>query len=212
MRHIGQLSYFLLLTLLSTMSSADLKPQQYSVVILDFHDPGYFKIDYEGKSLELWFHYKTFPFEYLDSISSRFPMSATVTIDKEGQQLTLDDQTRNLVIGTQLSQVVVDKCYEDASTTYDYVICSSNHLSGLSYQRQGLISYLDRSDLETELRELLTRVKNHQELGLQIHRELLDYMGSTRDLGSIFNHQYYEEQFLMLESHINQLNFILDKS
>ena len=111
MRHIGQLSYFLLLTLLSTMSSADLKPQQYSVVILDFHDPGYFKIDYEGESLDLWFHYKTFPFGYLDSISSRFPMSATITIDEKGQQLTLDDQTRNLVIGTQLSQVVVDKCY-----------------------------------------------------------------------------------------------------
>lgn len=212
MRCPGHLLSFLVLILLSTLSSADLKPQQYSVVVIDFHDPGYFKIDYEGESVELWFHYETFPFEYLDNISSRFPMSATVTIDEEGQQLTLDDQTRNLVVGTQLSKAVVDKCYERASTTYDYVVCSSNHLVGLSYQRQGLISYLDRSDLETELRSLFKKVKTHQEVGQQIQRELLDYMRSTRDLGSIFNHQYFEEQFLMFESQIDQLHFILDKS
>lgn len=212
MRHLHQIFCFLMLIVLSTLSSADLKPQQYSVVIIDFHDPGYFKIDYEGESVELWFHYKTFPFEYLDSISSRFPMSATVTIDEEGQQLTLDDQTRNLVVGTQLSKVVVDECYESASTTYDYVVCSSNHLVRLSYQRRGLISYLERSNLETELRSLLKKIKAHQESGQKIHRELLDYMRSTRHLGSIFNHQYYEEQFPVLESQINQLHFILDKS
>lgn len=212
MHHLGQLFCFLSLILLSSLSSADLKTHQYSVVIIDFHDPGYFKIDYEGESVELWFHYKTFPFEYLDSISSRFPMTATITIDENGQQLTLDDQTRNLVIGTQLSKAIVNQCYDQASTTYDFVDCSSLHLSQLTYQRQGLISYLERSDLEPELQNLLSKVKSHQELTQKIHRELLDYMGSTRHLGSIFSHQYYEEQFPIIESQINQLHFIIDKS
>ena len=186
--------------------------ETYDVIVLDFHDPGYFRVQYSGEEYELWFHYRTFKFEQLSKMESRFPMTATLWITEDGQFLKLDHSTRGQVSGTQVIDKVLQECFASGRTTYDYINCSSKHLVSLLYQRDGLLTYLKDQQLEPDLSELITRIEQSQESSLDQHQKMLQYMGDNRSLGSIFSHQYYEEQFLMLESQINQLNFILDKS
>ena len=193
----------------TTLSLGSSFNEKYDVIVLDFHDPGYFRVQYAGEEYELWFHYRTFQFEVLSKIESRFPMTATLSITEEGQFLNLNHSTRGQVLGTQVIDKAFEQCFASGRTTYDYIDCSSKHLVSLLYQRDGLLTYLKDQQLEPDLSELITRIEQSQESSLDQHQKMLQYMGDNRSLGSIFSHQYYEEQFKLVEAQIAQLNFLI---
>ena len=200
---------FALCSIWTTGSFGSSFKETYDVIVLDFHDPGYFQVQYSGEEYELWFHYRTFQFEQLSKIESQFPMTATLWITEDGQFLNLDHTTRGQVSGTQVIDKVFKECFASGRTTYDYINCSSKHLVSLLYQRDGLLTYLKDQQLEPDLSELITRIEQSQESALDQHQKMLQYMGDNRSLGSIFRHQYYEEQFKLVESQIAQLNFLV---
>lgn len=181
----------------------------YDVMVLDFHDPGYFRVQYSGEEYELWFHYRTFQFEQLSKLEYRFPMTATLSVNEDGQFLGLDHSTRGQVSGTQVIDKVFEDCFASSRTTYDYIECSSKHLVSLIYQRDGLLAHLKKQQLEPELKSLVSQIQRSQESSLDQHQKMLQYMGDNRSLGSIFSHQYYEEQFKLVEAQIAQLNFLI---
>ena len=183
--------------------------ETYDVIVLDFHDPGYFRVRYAGEEYELWFHYRTFQFEQLSKMESRFPMTATLSINEDGQFLKLDHSNRGQVSGIQVINRIFEDCFASGRTTYDYIECSSKHLASLIYQRDGLLAHLKKQELEPELANLVSQIEQSQESSLDQHQKMLQYMGDNRSLGSIFRHQYYEEQFKLVEAQIAQLNFLI---
>jgi hypothetical protein len=204
-----RLSISALVLILSSLAVSSKYQEKYDVILLDFHDPGYFRIQYAGHEYNIWFYYRTFKFDQLRKIHSRFPMTATITFSEQGLFLTLDDHTTGLVSGTQVAKAIVSECFDKAQSTYDFVGCSSKHYLALKYQRDGLMSYLKNQKLEPELMVMLDQIEESQNQSLRQHQQLLEYMDNNRSLGSIFSHQYYEEQFQLLEAQIAQLNFIL---
>lgn len=182
---------------------------KYEVTVVDFHDPGYFRVQYLRNDYELWFHYRTFQFEKLNSMSHRFPITASLEINNEGQFLTIDDKVKVLVSGTQIADATVSECFDIARTTADFVECSSAHYLALKYQRDGLMAYLKSQEVEPELKKIIQNIEISQAQVSIEHQELLKYIDSTRSMGSIFRHQYYEEQFILIKAQIAQLDFIL---
>ena len=136
-------------------------------------------------------------------------MTATLSITEDGQLLNLDHTNRGQVLGIQVIGRVFEECFASGRTTYDYIDCSSKHLVSLLYQRDGLLAHLKSQKLEPELLKLITQIEQSQARSLDQHQKLLQYMDTNRSLGSIFRHQYYEEQFKLVEAQIAQLNFLV---
>jgi hypothetical protein len=209
MLNLSRIIVTILCSIWTTLSLGSSFNEKYDVIVLDFHDPGYFRVQYSGEEYELWFHYRTFRFEQLSKMESRFPMTATLSITEDGQVLILDNSTRGKVSGTQVIDKAFKECFASGRTTYDYIDCSSKHLVSLLYQRDGLIAHLKKQELEPELLNLITQIEQSQARSLDQHQKLLQYMDANRSLGSIFRHQYYEEQFKLVEAQIAQLNFLV---
>ena len=191
----------------TTVSFGSPFEEKYDLVVLGMGGLGWFKVQYSGEEYLLWHHWRTFSFEELDK--RNFPMNAVLSITKDGQILKLDKSLVGQVSGTQIIDKVFDDCNASGRTTLDYAECASTHLTSLTYQRDGLLTYLKNQKIEPDLSKIINDIEKSQDISLQLNKKMLEYIGENRDRGSRFRIEYSEKNFKILEAQIDQLDFLL---
>jgi hypothetical protein len=185
---------------------------EVEVTVLDYHDPGYFKIEFMGRETTLFFYYESFRFEDLNKKSLSFPQQAKLSINGNGQILSLSNDLSGLVLGDGVADRLLEDCFGETSSTMSMMICADEYLRMLINTRSGLVTNLmDRQDsMSDSTKVMFNRLLELQQESYTNYNDLLTAVDSERNLGSAFRYESLLYSARQINAQIEQLEFLFE--